>query len=97
MTYFEFFFSLQREKTLRGYTRPMDLSRFQDISWMWDEEGIKKVSKRLYSLKPILLISEASAADLRLSDERTYKAGTYGTDFNWSYGGRPESPEKNEH
>jgi hypothetical protein len=91
MTYFEFFFNLKREKSLRGYTRPMDLSRFKDPSWMWDEEGIRKVSKRLYSLKPIALISEASAGKLNPSDERTYTAGTVGTDFNWSFGGRPES------
>jgi hypothetical protein len=88
MTYFEFFFSLQREKTLRGYTRPLDLSRFTDPSWMWDEEGIKRISKRLYGLKPIPLISEKSATHLSLSDERSYKAGSYGTDFNWSFGAR---------
>jgi hypothetical protein len=88
MTYFEFFFNLKREKTLRAYTRPLDLGRFQDPSWMWDEAGIKKVTKRLYGLKPIPLISETSAAKLNLSDERTYQAGTTGTDFNWSYGRR---------
>jgi len=88
MTYFEFYFNLEREKTLRGYTRPLDLTKFQDPAWMWEEEGIKKVSKRLYSLKPINLISEKSAAKLNVSDERTYRAGTYGTDFNWSYGAR---------
>ena len=88
MTYFEFYFNLEREKTLRAYTRPMDLSKFQDPAWMWKEEGIKKVSKRLYSLKPIKLISEKSAVKLNLSDERTYRAGTYGTNFNWSYGAR---------
>ena len=94
MTYFEFFFNLRREKSLRGYTRPLDLSRFQDKSWMWDEEGIKKISKRLYSLKPIPLISEESTAHLSVVDERSYKAGTYGTDFSWAYGERPGSLEE---
>ena len=88
MTYFEFYFDLQREKTLRAYTRPLDLSRLQDRSWMWSEEGVKAVSRCLYKLKPIPLISEASAAHLSLADERSYKAGTYGTDFSWAYGAR---------
>lgn len=88
MTYFEFYFNLKREKTLRAYTRPLDLSRFQDPSWMWDEAGVKKISKRLYRLKPIPLITEKSALHLNVSDERSYQAGTYGTDFSWSYGGR---------
>ncbi len=95
MTYFEFYFNLQREKTLRAYTRPLDLRHFQDPSWMWDEAGIRKVTKRLYSLKPIPLISETSAEKLNLSDKRTYMAGTLGTDFNWAYGARNEGPEKN--
>jgi hypothetical protein len=91
MTYFEFYFNLKREKTLRAYTRPVDLRRFQDPSWMWDEKGIKKISKRLYEMKPIPLISGENAARLNLSDERTYQAGTTGTDFDWAYGARPES------
>ena len=90
MTYFEFFFNLEREKTLRAYTRPLDLSRFEDASWMWDEAGIKKISKRLYSLKSIPLIPEEAAAKLHKVDERSYQAGTYGTDFSWSYGAREE-------
>jgi hypothetical protein len=94
MTYFEFYFNLQREKTLRGYTRPLDLSRFQDKSWMWDETGIKKISQRLYSLKPIPLISDESAANLSVVDERSYQAGTTGTDFSWAYGERPEGSEE---
>ncbi|HTX89879.1 MAG TPA: hypothetical protein VMC09_01570 [Anaerolineales bacterium] len=89
MTYFEFYFNLEREKTLRGYTRPLDLSQFKDPTWMWDEEGIKKISKRLYALTPIPLVSENGAARLSVADERSYKAGTYGTDFNWSFGARP--------
>jgi hypothetical protein len=95
MTYFEFFFNLKREKTLRAYTRPLDLSKIQDPSWMWEEEGIRKISKRLYGLKPFPLISEERAGELELSDERTYQAGTIGTDFGWAYGRRPESPGKN--
>jgi hypothetical protein len=88
MTYFEFYFNLQREKTLRAYTRPLDLSRFQDPTWMWDEDGIKKITKRLYNLKPIPLLSEISVAHLHVLDERSFKASTFGTDFSWSYGNR---------
>jgi hypothetical protein len=88
MTYFEHYYDLQRRKTLRAYTRPLNLALFRDASWMWSEEGVIKVSRRLYGLKPIPLISEASAARLSLADERSYKGGTYGTDFSWAYGAR---------
>jgi hypothetical protein len=90
MTYFEFFFNLKREKTLRAYTRPLDLRRFQDPGWMWDEADVQKISQRLYHLKPIMLISETSASRLNLLDEKTFQAGTTGTDFSQSFGARQE-------
>src|SRR5512133_643481 len=36
MTYFEHFVSIHKEKTLRGYTRPLDASRYTHLSWAWD-------------------------------------------------------------
>lgn len=91
MTYFEFYFSINREKSLRGYTRPMNLSSFKDPSWMWNEDVIRVVTRQLYSLKSIRIIPEASAARLNRSDDLTYTAGTVGVDFSWSYGNRPDS------
>jgi hypothetical protein len=87
MTYFEPFTSVNKEKTLRGYTRPMDLSGFP-TEWMWKETGIQKISRRLYSRKPILLISQGEASRLCLADERFYRANTLGTDFSWAFGVR---------
>jgi hypothetical protein len=88
MTYFEHFFSMQREKTLRAYTRPLDLAQFKDHGWMWDEEGVKVVTRKLYSLKPIPLVSEQAAAHFSLVDGRSFEAGTLGTDFDWVFGER---------
>jgi len=88
MSYFDFYFSVQKRKSLRGYTRPMDLSRFSP-EWMWDESGIAQISKRLYQYRPIPLITPQSASSLMPADERTYQAASLGTDFNWSFGVRP--------
>lgn len=88
MSYFEHYYNLQRQKTLRAYTRPLNLAFFKDTDWMWSEEGVKKITRRLYSLKPIPLISDEGAARLSLADERSYQGGTYGTDFDWVYGAR---------
>jgi hypothetical protein len=88
MSYFEHYYNLQRQKTLRAYTRPLNLALFKGTDWMWDEGGVKKITRRLYRLKPIPLISDESAARLSLADERSYKGGTCGTDFDWVYGAR---------
>jgi hypothetical protein len=90
MTFFESYTSTERLKTLRAYTRPVDLSAFNPY-WMWSERGIKEISKQLYSRKPISLISQEDAGNLSLSDDRFYKANTLGTNFDWAYGIR-ENP-----
>jgi hypothetical protein len=87
MTYFEVFFNIERKKTLRSYTRPMDLSHFGS-EWMWSEAGIAKIVQRLYHRKPIPLISTEDAANLSLSDERSYQANTLGMNFEWAFGVR---------
>jgi hypothetical protein len=87
MTYFESYTSIEKLKTLRGYTRPMDLSLFPP-NWMWDESGITEISHRLYRRKVIPLISPEDAANLSISDDRFYQANTLGTNFEWAYGVR---------
>ncbi len=88
MTYFEHYYNLERQKSLRAYTRPLNLARFSDPGWMVDEEKLKVITRQLYSLKPIRLITPEVAADLHPADERSYKAGTAGTNFDWVYGNR---------
>lgn len=88
MSYFDFYFSVHKEKSLRGYTRPLDLERFPP-DWMWEEAAVARIAKRIYALKTIPLISAASAARLSPADERTYQAASLGVDFKWVYGIRP--------
>jgi hypothetical protein len=85
MTYFECYTSTEKKKTLRGYTRPNDLSSFPP-EWMWSESGVAEISQRLYSRKPISLITESDANFLSLADERFYQANTLGTNFEWAFG-----------
>lgn len=91
MSYFEVFFNIKGQKTMRAYTRPLNLAQFDHVPWMWDEEGVKVVNRRLYALKPIPLITPAMAARLAEVDERSFKGGTLGIDFTWAYGNRPDS------
>ena len=40
MSYFEHYFNEAREKTLRNYSRPVNLTRFDRINWMTAEEDL---------------------------------------------------------
>jgi hypothetical protein len=90
MSYFEPYTSNEKRKTLRGYTRPLDLSAF-DPDWMWCEARISEISRRLYQRKPIPLISQEDAKTLSVADDRFYQANTLGTNFSWIYGVRENS------
>ena len=90
MSYFEPYTSNEKRKTLRGYTRPLDLSAF-DPDWMWCEARISEISRRLYQRKPIPLISQEDSKTLSVSDDRFYQANTLGTNFSWIYGVRENS------
>lgn len=43
ISYFEFYFSVLGEKTLRSYCRPLNLARFDSAGWMWRDEGLEPV------------------------------------------------------
>jgi len=91
MSYFEVYFSLDRIKALRGYTRPLDISRFDGVDFAWDESGAAQLYKKLYQRRMIPLISRKAEAQLQLADRRAYESGTQGVDFDWAY--RPPKPE----
>ena len=89
MTYFEHFVSIHQGKTLRGYTRPMDASRYIHLNWAWDEAGANRLYKRhFYGRKAIPLITKSMAKRLSPVTDRAYTAETLHTNLNESFGNR---------
>lgn len=90
MTYFEHYCSVTQVKTLRGYSRPLDASRYTHLNWAVDEAGANQFYyKHLYGRKPIPVITPEMAARLTRVSDRNYKAESLYTDLNWSFGVRP--------
>jgi hypothetical protein len=90
MTYFEHFCSVIQTKTLRGYTRPFDVSRYVHLNWAVDEAGANQMFyQHFYKRKATQLLTPSMAARLNPIPDRTYKAETLYTDLNWSFGIRP--------
>ena len=89
MTYFEHYASVNKEKTLRGYTRPFDASRYTRLNWAWDEDGANKLySKYFYGRKAIPLITASIAKRLNPLTDRAYAAETMYTNLSESFGNR---------
>ncbi len=79
MSYFEHYYNLQREKTLRGYTRPLDLKAFDHAHWMTSDETMHRIAVKLDRSRRYGIITRAMARRLSPLDDRSFSAGIYGT------------------
>jgi hypothetical protein len=75
MSYFESFFNVNGVKSLRGYSRPVDLRRYDSLGWIGREEAADRVEELLKRRAMIPVISEEMAKGLSNADELTYRAG----------------------
>ena len=78
MSYFEHYFNLQREKTLRNYSRPVNLERFDALNWMTAEEDPWAIPEYLCTIAHTPLLPPATARKLNLVDDRLFAAGLLG-------------------
>jgi hypothetical protein len=85
MSYFEAFYNADGIKTLRGYTRPLNLKRFDPLSWQTEQSGSDAVVARLYSLKPIPVVPDASIPFISRLDKRSFEVGFIGVNMDGLY------------
>ena len=89
MTYFEHYASINKKKSLRGYTRPFDASRYTHLNWAWDEAGANRLyHEHFYGRKAIPLITNQMAKRLNPLTDRAYTAETLHTNLSESFGNR---------
>ena len=75
LSYFEHYYNLAGEKTLRAYSRPVNLARFDRIDWMTSEEPLWPIPEYLCEIKHIPIFNPTRRMYM---DERLYKAGLVG-------------------
>ncbi|MBN1889567.1 MAG: hypothetical protein JW850_16345 [Thermoflexales bacterium] len=80
MSYFEQYYNLDRERTLRGYRRPVNLKRFDRLNWMSSDEHLETIANRLEDVRCVPVVSAEMIEALSLMDERSYQAGLQGSD-----------------
>ena len=78
MSYFEDYFNWDGDRTLRAYSRPLSLARFDRINWMTAEEDLWPVVEWLSVAHHTPLVGRAVAKRLPRVDRRSYQAGVFG-------------------
>jgi hypothetical protein len=80
MSYFEQYYNLDGEKTLRGYSSILDLRTLDRLEWMTRDDGLEEVIARLEGVRHTPLVTRAMVAALSPVDKRSYDAGMLGVD-----------------
>jgi hypothetical protein len=78
MSYYPYYFNLDAEFSLRTYSRPVNLSRFDRINWMTAEEELWAISDYLYKIPHRRLLTPAQERKRRWADRRLFDSGLVG-------------------
>jgi hypothetical protein len=79
MTYFEVFFNAIGEKTMRAYTRPLNLKEFDRLHWETNDAAMDAIGERLDEIRRFKPLTPKMIRNLSFADERSVKAGLMGS------------------
>src|SRR4029078_9548382 len=78
MSYFNIYFNLRGERTLRRYSRPVNLARFDDLNWMTTKKPPWFIAEHLCDIPHISLLTPAMEKNLTRLDRRSMSAEMVG-------------------
>jgi hypothetical protein len=78
MSYFNIYFNLRGERTLRRYSRPVNLARFDHLNWMTTEKTIWFIAEHLCDIPHISLLTPAMEKNLTRLDRRSMQGEMVG-------------------
>jgi len=79
MSYFEQYYNLRGERTLRTYSVPVNLARLDGKHWMTAEEDVWCVTDLLVDARHYPLMPDKVARALPRVDRRSFEAGMHGS------------------
>jgi hypothetical protein len=78
MSYFDNYYNLLGERTLRAFSRPVNLSRFDHLNWMTSEQPVWFIAEHLCHVAHTPIITRAQERRLTRLDKRSHAAGLTG-------------------
>lgn len=78
MSYFDDYFNIRGRRTLRGYTQPLNLRRFDSVLWEIEDAGCDAIEEALEAQPQATLLTPDMVRDLTPMDPRTLEAGLRG-------------------
>ncbi|HLW87626.1 MAG TPA: hypothetical protein VKR57_03990 [Terriglobales bacterium] len=78
LSYFDVYFNLRGERTLRTFSRPVNMARFDPRGWTTTEEHLWYVAEYLFTIRHHRLLTPAMIRQLHRLDDRSFRAGCLG-------------------
>jgi hypothetical protein len=75
LSYFDVYFNLRRERSLRTFSRPVSLTRFDARDWMTTNEHLWFIAEYLFTIRHHSLLRPGMAKRLHRLDDRSFRAG----------------------
>src|SRR5216117_1694737 len=78
MSYFNIYFNLRFERTLRRYSRPVNLARFDHVNWMTTDKPVWFIAEHLCEIPHMSLLTSTMEKNLTRLDPRSVRAEMVG-------------------
>jgi hypothetical protein len=78
MSYFNLYFNMARQRSLRRYSRPVNMARFDHLHWMTSEDEVWYIAEYLCDIPHRPLLTPKQEKSLHTVDERLYQAELVG-------------------
>jgi hypothetical protein len=78
MSYFDSYYNLLGERTLRAYSRPVNLKRFDHLNWMTSEKSVWFIPEHLCHIPHTPVLTKLQEQRLTRLDKRAHAAGLTG-------------------
>jgi hypothetical protein len=78
LSYFEGYFNLRGDRSLRTFSQPVNLSCFDKLAWMTTDKPVWFIAEHLCQISHTPLLTPAMIKNLVRVDERTFLAGLVG-------------------
>lgn len=79
MSYFDFFFNVKGQKTLRSYSLPLDLTVFDNRNWETTDEDLEYIGDKIESLHHFDVLTPGMISRLTTVSDTVLKSGLAGS------------------
>ena len=79
MSYFDFYFNTDGDKSLRSYSLPLDLTIYNNRNWTTTDEDLEYIGDKLELLHHYPVVDEAMIKKLKRASNIMLQAGMLGS------------------